>query len=201
MGMYDSIKVKQDLPLSEDLKSLNVNWKDYTFQTKDLDNCLLDYFISEEGFLYEHVVEREYISYTTEERKSKKIKPWDLWKEVIEKETHDKKIEDYHGKIRFYSYDDYDEKNDYWVEFDAYFVYGKLDKIELVQFKKETSRSFSNKKWEEEYKKQQKHPWNLFKKYASYVGWKWFWLKMSSVFYKLSGICNSIQYFIIRNFL
>jgi hypothetical protein len=201
MGMYDSIKVKQDLPLPKDIKLLKSNWKDYTFQTKDLDNCLCDYFISEEGFLYEHVVEREYISYTKEERKVKGIKPWDLWKEVIEKETYDKKIEDYHGKIRFYTYDDYNEESDYWVEFDAYFVYGKLDKIELVNFKKEKARFISNKKWKEEYEKHQKHPWNVFKKYASYVGWKWFWRKVSSTFYNLSRGCTSVQYFIIRNFL
>jgi hypothetical protein len=201
MGMFDSIKVKQDLPLPEDLKSLSVDWKDYTFQTKDLDNCLLEYFISEDGFLYEHVIERDYIPYTPEERKSQKIKSWDIWKEVIEKETYHKKIEDYHGKIQFYTYDDYDEENDYWVEFDAYFVYGKLDKIELSKFKKEASRSISNQKWQEEYKKEQKHPWNVFKRYASYVGWKWFWRKTSSIFYNLSRACTSVQYFIIKKFL
>lgn len=201
MGMFDDIVVKVEIPLPTELKSLNIDWKNYKFQTKDLDNCLLEFFINEEGFLYEHIVEREYISYTQEERKSKKIKPWDIWKEVIEKETYDKKIEDYHGKILFYTYDKYDENNDYWVEFYAYFIYGKLDKIELKEFKKEKSRTISNQQFINEYKKQQKHPWNIFKKYASYIGWTWFWKKTSNVFYKLSNLFSKIQTFINKFFI
>jgi hypothetical protein len=201
MGMFDDIIIKKEIPLPMELKSLNIDWKNHKFQTKDLDNCLLEYFISEEGFLYEHIVEREYISYTKEERKSKKIKPWDIWKEVIEKESYDKRLDNYHGKIRFYTYEKYDDKNDFWLEFDAYFVYGNLDKIELVEFKREKSRSSCNQEWMDEYKKQQKHPWNLFKKYASYIGWSWFWRKVSNTFYKLSVLSSNIQRFIINFFI
>jgi hypothetical protein len=201
MGMYDDLIIKKEIPLPVELKSLNIDWKNHKFQTKDLDNCLLEYFINEEGFLFEHVVEREYIAYTKEERKSRKIKPWDLWKEVIEKETYDKKIEDYHGKILFYTYDKYDENNDFWLEFNAYFIYGKLDKIELKQFKKEKSRTISNQQFINEYKKQQKQPWNLFKKYASYIGWSWFWRKLSNTFYKLSVLSSKIQTFINKFFI
>lgn len=198
MGMYDHLIVKQDLPLPEDLKSLKIDWKSHTFQTKDLDNCLLDYFISEEGFLYEHVVEREYVYYTEEERKSKKISPWNLWKEVIEKSSRDEKI-DFHGSLNFYTYDQLDEDTDFWIDFKAYFVYGKLDKIEFLEFKTDKERRARNAKWEEEYKKEQKRPWNVFKHYASYLGWRWFWKKTSSFFYQLSRFCGSVQYFIIRH--
>jgi hypothetical protein len=69
MGMFDEIKFEGNLPLPEELKKLNINWKDYTFQTKDLVNCLSNYWISEEGELFERVVEREYVPYTKEERK------------------------------------------------------------------------------------------------------------------------------------
>lgn len=200
MGMYDSIIIKQDLPLPEDLKSLKINWKDYTFQTKDLENCLLDYFISEEGFLYEHIIDKEYIPYSEEERKSKKISPWNLWKEVIEKSSRDEKM-DFHGTLKFYTYDQLDEDTDFWVDFQAYFVYGKLDKIKLINFSIDKDRRVQNEKWKEEYKKKQKHPWNVFKKYASYVGWRWFWQKASSFFYQLSRACGSVQYFIIRHLL
>ena len=198
--MYDSIKVKQDLPLPKDLKSLKINWKDYTFQTKNLENCLLDYFISEEGFLYEHIVDKEYIPYSEEERKLKKISPWNLWKEVIEKGSRNEKM-DFHGTLKFYTYDQLDEDTDFWIDFQAYFVYGKLDKIKLIDFSIDKDRRVQNEKWKEEYKKKQKHPWNVFKKYASYVGWRWFWRKASSFFYHLSGTCGSVQYFIIKHFL
>jgi hypothetical protein len=61
MGMFDSIRIKKELPLPEELKPLNIDWTEQEFQTKDLENCLLNYWISENGELFDHVVEREYI--------------------------------------------------------------------------------------------------------------------------------------------
>lgn len=197
--MYDHIVVKQTLPLPKEIKKLK-NWKTYQFQTKDLDNCLLDFTISKQGELYENVVEREYIPYTEEEKKSKKIKSWDLWKDVIEKNSYDKKI-NHHGVLKFYTYDELDADTDYWIEFLAYFVYGKLDKIELVEFKLDKERKIQNKKWEEEYKKQQKHPWNIFKHYASYLGWRWFWKKINNCLYNLSRVFSNLQMLVVRHLL
>ena len=61
MGMYDTIKIKTQLPLPEEVKELNIDWEKVEYQTKDLDNCLSEYIISENGKLIEVVVEREYI--------------------------------------------------------------------------------------------------------------------------------------------
>jgi len=195
--MFDSIVVKQNLPMPEEIKDLK-DWKNYQFQTKDLDNCLLDYWISEDGELFEHVVEREYIPYSKEERK--KLKGWDLWKDVIEKSSRDEKI-DYHGTLTFYTYDELDEDTNFWIEIKAYFIYGKLDKIESVEFKLDKERKAINKKWEEEYKKRSKHPWNVFKHYASYVGWRWFWRKVSNGLYKLSNNVSKLQMLVNRYFV
>jgi hypothetical protein len=199
MGMFDNITIEKQLPIPKELKKLDIDWRTYVFQTKDLENCLIDYKISKAGYLYEHVVEREYIPYTTEERKSKNLKPWDLWKEVIEKNTYDKKVNDYHGTVRFYTYDNFDDETDFHIDFDAYFIYGKLDKIKLVEYKKVEARSISNQKWTEEYDKRQKQPWNVFKYYASFVGWRWACRKLSMFFYKLGSFCYNIQQFINRN--
>ena len=65
--MFDSIYVKTKLPLNEDLKNLNVKWEELEFQTKDLENCLLRYDINDDKIV-EHVVEREYVHYTEEEK-------------------------------------------------------------------------------------------------------------------------------------
>lgn len=200
MGMHDNIIVKQNLPLPEDLKNLNINWENYVFQTKNLDNCLLDYFISEDGTLFEHIIEREFIPYSEEEKNKRNYKPWNIWKEVKEKSSRNEKI-DYHGSINFYTYDEIDDDNNFWVEFKAYFVYGKLDKIELVEFKLDKERKAYNKKWEEEYKKRSKHPWNIFKHYASYLGWRYFWRRVLKLIQTFSKILDSINYFIIRNLL
>jgi len=195
--MFDNIVIKQELPLPNELKSLEKNWKEYVFQTKDLDNCLLDYWISEQGELFEHVVEREYVPFTEKEKKSKKNKGWNFWKEVIEKNSYDKQI-NHHGTLTFYTYDELNEDTDFWVEFQSYFVYGKLDKIELKEFKLNKDRKIQNKKLEEEYKKRQKHPWNVFKHYASYLGWRWFWRKVSNILYKLSNAISRLQMFVNR---
>lgn len=181
--------------MPEVIKDLK-DWKNYQFQTKDLDNCLLDYWISEDGELFEHVVEREYVPYTKEEKK--KLKGWNLWKDIIEKGSKDEKV-NHHGTLTFYTYDEIDDDTSFWVEFKAYFVYGKLDKVESVEFKLDKERKINNKKWEEEHKKRAKHPWNVFKHYASYLGWRWFWRKVANLFYKLSSVCSKIQMFVIRH--
>jgi magnesium-transporting ATPase (P-type) len=196
MGMYDEIVVKQNLPIPEVISNLK-DWKNYKFQTKDLDNCLSEYWISEDGELFEHIIEREYIPYTEEERKNKNHKPWDIWKDVIEKGSRDEKI-NYHGVLTLYTYDELDDDTNFWIEIKAYFIYGKLDKIESVEFKLDKDRKAHNKQWEEEYKRRSKHPWNVFKHYASYVGWRWFWRKISNLLYKFSKFVSSIQFFINR---
>ena len=35
MGMFDTIFVKKKLPLTKELKVLDVNWEEVDFQTKD----------------------------------------------------------------------------------------------------------------------------------------------------------------------
>lgn len=200
MGMFDEIIVKQELPLPKELKTLNIDWNNHRFQTKDFDNCLLEYILTEEGRLVEHVIEREYVYYTDEEKKSKKLKPWDLWKDVIEKDVRYEDV-NYHGVFAFYTYEDFDENYDFWVDLKAYFSYGKLDKIELVDYKKEPSRKISNKRFDEERKRAERHPWNIFKRFASYFGWRWFWRNASSLCRQASDICSSAQMFIFKYLL
>lgn len=198
MGMFDNILVKQKLPLPKEVENLNIVWENITFQTKDLDNCLGEYTINEEGKLTELLVEKEYIPFTKEERKQKNARPWDLWKEVIEKSRTIKLIP-YHGKITFYTNESFTDEKDFWIEFEAYFIYGQLDKIELKEFNTYESYKISNKRWEENNLKRQKHPWNLFKRYASYLGWSWFWRKLSCNLRNISNLLNAISSFISRH--
>jgi hypothetical protein len=196
MGMFDNIKVKSPLPIPKEVSSLEINWSDYEFQTKDLDNCLLDFFISEEGSLFEKVVEREYVPFSEEEKKNKKYKKWNIWKEVIEKNSYNKKIEGFHGKINFYTYEVLNKENDFWLEFTAYFSYGKLDKIELSKFDITESNSKNNEKLKLEYEKKQRHPWNIFKKYANYIGWSFFWREIGKFLLFISKSFKNFSDFI-----
>lgn len=197
MGLYDCLHCRKELPLNEELKTLSIKWDEIEFQTKDLDNCLGEYTITEDGRLLETIVERDYIPYTPEERKEKKISPWDLWKDVIEKSREEVPV-NHHGKIRFYCYEDFSEEEDFSADFDAYFVYGKLDKIELASFEKFRSRHYDLEQWAENYKKEQKHPWTIFKKYS---GWNWAWRKIDRGLYKISNVCDTLRRFIIRRCL
>jgi hypothetical protein len=200
MGMFDNFTVKVDLPLPEELKVLNLDWKSKIFQTKSLDNCLLDFFVAENGELFEHVVEKDYIPYSEEEKKALKTKPWDIWKDVVEKHQFDKKI-NLHGKVNFYTYENYDDMQDFWLEFEAYFSYGKLDKIELVSFYKEESLKIRNGKIQEQYEKQQKLLVNRLKKYANYIGWRFVWRKIARLLLSMGKTFNNASYFIHRHII
>ena len=195
--MFSYIKCKKELPLTDELKGLSVKWDELQYQTKDLDNCLETYIISEDGELLEEVIEYEYTYYTEEEKKQKDHKPWNIVKDqkIVKQET--KKV-DFHGKITFYETLDFSDEESIWVDFDAYFVYGKLDKIELAKVEK-----YKNRKREaDEYWENYNNKKNSFSyKLKNYFGWFWLWKKIEKCCYSRSRFFDTIRYFIIRNIL
>lgn len=196
--MFDTIKIQKRLTIPKELKNLKLNWKDFEFQTKDLENCLLNYYIDKNGELWEEIVERKYIYYTEEEKKKLKPKPWNLFKDVIETKKEPLKI-NHHGIINFYTYEEFDEETDFWLEYEAYFVYGKLDKIKLKNFYTEKTRKESLKEWQEKIKKEENKPWNIFKKHANKIGWNWFWRKTSNHMYTISDLFSRARLFILQH--
>jgi len=195
--MFSYIKCDKELPLTEELKNISVKWKELQFQTKDLDNCLETYIISEDGELLEEVIEYEYTYYTDEEKKQKDHKPWNIVKDqkIVKQET--KKV-DFHGKITFYETLDLNDQESIWVDFDAYFVYGKLDKLELAKVEKYENRKVKM----DEYWKTYENKKNSFSyKLKKYSGWFWIWKKVEKICYSLSRFLDSIRYYIIRNIL
>ena len=191
--MFDSIKCEKELPLNDELKTLDVKWKEVNFQTKDLDNCLSNYRITKDGELVEDVVEKEYTYYTEEERK--KLKGFYFVKDEKIIKEYSKKVE-YHGTIRFYELFDLNEQEDIWAEFDAHFVYGKLDKIELAKTEKQECRKIKFSQWEEEYQKKI----NSFKyKLKKHSGYFWLLNRSSRICYKISNFFSRLNTFCIRN--
>ena len=95
--MFDQLICKKELPLNEELKSLDVKWNEVIFQTKDLDNCLCDYIITKDGELVEDVKKYENTYYTEEEIKQRvKEKKWSFIKDSKLVEQYNKKV-NYHG--------------------------------------------------------------------------------------------------------
>jgi len=57
MGLFNYIRVEQELPLDATLKTLNRNWRDMEFQTKEIEENALFTYILRDNKLYEEVLE------------------------------------------------------------------------------------------------------------------------------------------------
>jgi hypothetical protein len=53
MGMFNYIKVEQDLPLNDELKALNIDFKKEEFQTKELEDNVMSTYIIRDYRLFE----------------------------------------------------------------------------------------------------------------------------------------------------
>ena len=202
MGMFDEITVKHNLPLPEEVKNLSVDWKEIRFQTKDLENLMSEYLIDNNS-LYQRIVELEYIDFTEEEKKqNKKNKKWfPIYKDVIEKSSYHKKINDFHGSINFYHYDEFDDKEDFMIDFIAHYIYGNLDRIEFLKFEKFESRKINSEKWRIKMEEEARKPWNQFKYYANFIGWKCFWKFVERFLSKIADGIQSIRMLVFRHML
>jgi hypothetical protein len=163
MGMFDNLIVKKKLPLTKELKALNIDWENEVFQTKDLENLLDTYEITKSGKLKHLWQEREWVK--------EEDGFFGGYLNVVREEWRDV---DFHGTINFYtSYCDNDSYNwdfisddpeqmtwddielivgnDWWFEFEAYFTKGKLDEIKLIKATKDpiSERIANNKIWAE----------------------------------------------------
>ena len=134
MGLFDNIVCKTALPIPKDRGELSgVNWMNQVFQTKDLDSCMLDYEIREDGTLW---------------LDGKHCK-------------HD-------GSVIFYTFF-MEEKNDYWVEFIAFFENGKL----MKDIKRMTWTSDSN---EDRLKEEERLTNHMKEMRVRYNSWRWKYL-------------------------
>jgi hypothetical protein len=185
MGLFDSLYVKKKLPLTKELKALDVNWEEVDFQTKDLDNALDAYEITKAGKLRHLWQERAWKDDDDSFLKG--------YMEVVREEWRDV---DFHGTINFYTshctndtkhwdyFDDVDQLSfddielipgdDWWFEFEAYFTKGKLDEIKLIKADKTPvkERIYNNKVWAmkraEENKKPGRKIVNFLRKFSWY---------------------------------
>ena len=141
MGMFDYIKINLDkLPITEKEREL-LEGKD--FQTKDLDNTLSEYRITDDNFLeeyhwvWEQIPEHEIPSLpkrTSKKKKSLSELVQELNRNRKKREIGWEKVEDVHKDIFFYKgFTPHDSKNYEVIEFKARFSYGILDSIIRVE--------------------------------------------------------------------
>jgi len=160
MGMFDQLTVKKKLPLTKELKALDIVWDEEVFQTKDLDNCMDNYEITKSGKLKHLWQQREWKDDDSAFLKGYFDVAKEEWRDV-----------DFHGTINFYTgyctnvtkhqdlFDDEDQLtfenielipgDDWWFEFEASFTKGKLDDIKLIKADKTPvkERIYNSKVW------------------------------------------------------
>lgn len=133
MGMFDYISVADKLPTNAEIDAAGLDLYKEPFQTKDLDNILATYYI-QGGRLY---VEKYRHSEWVQDDSSF------AGGYIDSQDPYQEELINFHGKINFYHFIDKDD-HDHWVEYDAYFTHGKLEKLELVKYKAESNSDRKN---------------------------------------------------------
>ena len=162
MGMFDYIICEYPLPVSEVEKEMETlpDWDKVEFQTKAFDNVLQTFTISEDGLVYEHKVEREWV----EDEKSP------MGTSLMEKDAGIER-RDYTGELNFYGLY-LDKKYDFFLEFKALFWKGELKEIDLHEHRKEdnSKRKSSEKELQQIFKKVREKEGKLwYKIFSTYV--------------------------------
>jgi len=132
MGMFDTIQCSDAMPFNDDMAALGLNVRDWSFQTKDLDNCMSEYVL-QDGILYE----RKY-------KETKWIDPDPLNKDKWHfghMEYTGEYLDDtkYHGVINMYDYRQDVMGWDCYIEYAVTFTGGVVTNTELTKFTKEDS--------------------------------------------------------------
>ena len=128
MGLFDEIKCDYPLPVTMEMVDFDIDVQDVIFQTKDFENLMEEYIISEDGELL--LVKK---SFKWVEDGSQFFKG--------HLEEIDSKIvpADFHGKINFYCYEDLPEMDGvmrvFDAEYEAKFTDNKLVDLQLVDCK------------------------------------------------------------------
>lgn len=186
--MFDTISVSDKLPFSQEMLDLGIT-NNSPFQTKDFD-CTMDEYVIQNGelFIQKYAVQ-EWVNgdprakfFTDRLGYMRREEPF------LEKINH-------HGLINFYDFKyDVSCKWDCWIEFQASFSYGKLDKIELFKFEKtdNAERKQRESEWASKLARSQKLWRN---KYLFYTSWFHFlerkWIKFWT---NCANLCNKIAY-------
>lgn len=145
MGLYSNIKFIHELPMPADLGELKPeNLQTASYQTKDLENSFDYYEVDKDGQLFREERETECVEGDPKAKSAsdrfgymKTIKSW------MEKRSDTR-------TINFYElFQDDANQNDYWLEYLAEFVGGKLTTVRVLKFEKTANaeRKARDAKW------------------------------------------------------
>jgi hypothetical protein len=158
MGMFDTIKVETKLPTNKLIEKFLGKDFDLTrleYQTKDLENALLNYTIKKNGDLFvEHVEYRD----STPEEKKQDIKtygkPFGSFRLKVDSRTWGKT--NHTGDVEFCAYEKANQDGRYYtIDYKAHVVKGKVKNIKLIKAERENDQAYAERlmvehKWAEE---------------------------------------------------
>jgi len=162
MGMYDTVICKYPLPMPDDPKGYAGS---DDFQTKDLDLALATYIIDENGQLFIHRFEGEWEPGNKDADsfigKLGYYKTTKKWVEQLNTTM----------TVIFYDYQNSSDTDyDYFIEYEAVFINGKISSVNLIEFK--ANENEERKKRDLKFKKEMDEWFELKKtrKYKYFIG-------------------------------
>jgi hypothetical protein len=191
MGMFDSLKVSRDLPVSDEVAKLGIQWAEEVFQTKDLDNILGYYEITKDGRLRQL---RSRLGWAEGEDQGAGGEA-----ELPHDESEEWVYVNHHGRVRFYAGHcdspeyrwDYSKDSaqmswadimgvegyDWWIEFEATFDNGLVREIKMLPVEKcpIRVRLANSKEWAERRDAEDRKPCaRLARQLRRIPGWRKF---------------------------
>jgi len=155
MGMFNYIKVEQDLPLNDELKALNIDFKKEEFQTKELEDNVMATYIIRDYRLFELKVNGHWEDnpdYIIGNGRFREFFDKNKWVKDSEEEVF---RDDYTGTFTFGTYvlGQDKESYDWFPDWKCVVVQGLLTEISLIK-PIEKNSSGTRIELDEQFKKQ-----------------------------------------------
>jgi hypothetical protein len=211
MGLFNYIRVEQELPLDATLKTLNRNWRDEEFQTKELEENCLSTYILRGNKLFEEITEGHHEPKSKEELEQDKklfgVRFSSIWNDkfVVDKK-YEKFRDDYTGSFVFGCVVNGDniDGTDFYPDWKAVVINGEVKELTILsEYQKYPSkdRIESQLKLEAEinlHEKKMRNPvyriyFNYYVRVVENLGWR-----VSKVCTKLINALNWLNWRGIR---
>ena len=210
MGLFNYVKVEQELPLDATLKTLNHNWRDEEYQTKELEDNVMITYILRDNKLYEEVVEAHWEEVSPEEKKKDGNKFGLFWdKKYVRDSSKEVWREDYTGTFSFgcVVYGDTIDSTDFYPDWRCVVVNGEVKELTIVKdYTKLPSRDRIEQQieWDKEletHKNKMKNPfYNFYFNYYVKPVDKFSWILVRKL-YAITRFVEWIRFYGIRKLI
>jgi hypothetical protein len=207
MGLFNYIKVEQDLPLNDELKTLNIDFKKEEFQTKELeDNAMVTYIIRDNKLF--QIQEEGHFEELPEDEKTKDS-PFGfiLNRKYVRDKREEIFREDYTGTFYFGCciYGETIDATDFYPDWKCVVINGVIKEITIIsEYSKHSSKDrieqqFEWEKEKETHNRKMKCPvYNFYYNYYVLPLDRFGWY-LSKKLYIITRFVEWVRFYGIRN--